>query len=359
MPVDLSPLPATIANAAKNLEKKYEFETLNLKGGNGYVLVGINRLLHRKVVIKFYYWGGGAHAEPQNLSSLASPHVLRVEDAASIDQNDAYFVTPFCERGDLDDILKHERIGVVQAVDYLQQIASGASFIHGAGYIHRDLKPSNIFCDANSKLVIGDFGSVVKIGDQGYTETASTHSLIYRTPEEISTSRAYTQGDVYQLGIILYQLLGGRLSYDLLDWLPSKQRAECDLLGHPDNEIYADGIVRNLIQKGKVVDLNSLPAWCPRSLVSVIRKCTKINRVHRFESVSALKAKLSNVRASLPDWRLEPEPVLHRNKNKLRLIKVGNLYHIEKMARNSTSWRRVHGVKPAPLMDIVALAERL
>ncbi|MBU0824580.1 MAG: serine/threonine protein kinase [Alphaproteobacteria bacterium] len=359
MAIDLSALPTAIAKTVKDLEKKYEFETLNLKGGNGYALVGRNRLLNRKVVVKFYYWGGGAHAEPKNLSSLASPHVLRVEDAASIDQDYAYFVTPFCERGDLDDLLEHEKIGIVQAVDYLQQIASGVSFIHGAGYIHRDLKPSNIFCDANSKLVIGDFGSVVKIGDQGYTETNSTHSIIYRTPEEIFTSRAYTQGDVYQLGIILYQLLGGRLSYDLLDWLSSKQRAECDLLDHPDNELYADGVVKNLIQKGRVVDLNSLPAWCPRSLVSIIRTCTKIDRANRFESVSALKAKLSNVRGSLPDWRLEPGPVLYRNKNKLRLIKVGSLYHVEKMAKNSESWRRVHSVQPAPITDIVALAERL
>jgi serine/threonine protein kinase len=292
MPIDFTILPDNIANAIRDLEAKYVFKSMNHKGANGHVLVGCNPMLNRKVVVKIYYWGDGAHAEPQTLSSLASSNVLRVEDAAAIDKDNAYFVTPFCEQGDLDDVLCQGKIGLIQALDYLQDIASGASYIHGAGYIHRDLKPSNIFCQNDGKLVIGDFGSVVKIGEQGYAETGSTHSLIYRSPEEIATKRAYPQGDIYQLGIILYQLLGGLLPYDLAGWLKPKELAAYNARLYPENQIYADSVVKGLIVRGKVLDLDRLPAWCPKQLIAVIRKCTKVDRVDRFDSVSALKAEL-------------------------------------------------------------------
>lgn len=359
MTLDLSALPKNIADAAQELCKKYEFSDLICKGANGYVLVGVNKLLERKVAVKFYYWGDGAHPEPQKLSTLASPHVLPVQDAAPIDNDYAYFVTPFCDHGDLDDILSQGNIGVIQAVDHLQHIASGASFIHGAGYIHRDLKPSNIFCQNDGKLVIGDFGSLVKIGEEGYSETGSKHSLIYRTPEEILTQRAYTQGDIYQLGIVFYQLLGGSLSYELQDWLTAKQKETCGALAYPDNEICSDKAVEELIKKGKVIDYSSLPAWCPQSLISVVRKCTKVDIGNRFESVSALKTRLSNIRSSLPDWRLEPSPTLYRPHAKFRLIQVGNSFRVEKFAKSGTSWRKVHQIKPGSISEVIKRAEQL
>ena len=215
-----------MAATAAELAKKIDFESINHKGANGHVLIGRNRQLDRKVVVKFYYWGDGAHAEPKLLSDLASANVLEVYDAAAIDDDDAYFVTPFCEDGDLDDFITANRFGVRQAVDMLLDVASGASFIHSRGFVHRDLKPSNIFKRAGGLLVIGDFGSVVKKGEAGYAQTKSRHSLLYRTPEEVKTGRAYEQSDIYQLGILLFQLLGGRLSSDLMEWLTAKEKAE-------------------------------------------------------------------------------------------------------------------------------------
>lgn len=359
MNVDFSAMPKHMADVAQKLSEKYEFSSLISKGANSYVLIGTNPMIARKVAVKFYYWGDGAHAEPQKLSTLASPHVLEVHDAAAIDSDDAYFVTPFCDDGDLDDLLQKGPIGVLRAVDYLQQIASGASFIHGAGYIHRDLKPSNIFCQSDGKLVIGDFGSVVKIGDNGYAQTISTHSLIYRTPEEITTKRAYTQGDVYQLGIMLYQLLGGSLSYKLEDWLTPKQQNMCQSLPHPENQIFADKAVEDLIKKGRILNLSSLPAWCAPSLASVIRKCTNVDRTKRFQSIAALKAKLNNIRSSLPDWRLEPSPVLYRPHAKFRPVNLGSSFIIEKLAKGGTAWRRVHQIEAGPLSQVIKRAENL
>ncbi len=359
MPVDFSTLPQNIAATAAELAKKIAFESINDKGGNGYILVGRNRLIDRKVVVKFYYWGDGAHAEPRLLSELASPHVLAVDDAASIDQDDAYFIAPFCEDGDLDDVIGNGGIGVKRAVDILLDIASGASFIHGKGFLQRDLKPSNIFCGQGGRLVIGDFGSVVKRGAHGYAETRSRHSLLYRTPEEIRSRRAYVQSDVYQLGIIFYQLLGGPLPYDEQAWLKPKELAKILKLPHPDNQIHASGIIEQQIVKGKLLDLDNLPPWCPPELVSVIRRCCKVDLAARFESVSALMAKLNNLRACLPDWRLEPHPVLHRRGAKFRVVEANGRYSIEKMVKSGISWRKVHAAKPSSIKEAFELAQKL
>lgn len=360
MSIDLTGLPGNMAATAAELAKKIDFESINHKGASGYVLIGCNRQLHRKVVVKFYYWGDGAHAEPKLLSDLASPNVLEVHDAAAVDDDDAYFITPFCDHGDLDDVIAANRIGVRGAVDMLLDVASGASFIHGKGFVHRDLKPSNVFRRADGSLVIGDFGSVVKKGDDGYAETKSRHSLLYRTPEEVETGRAYEQSDIYQLGILLYQLLGGSLPYDLMKWLNAKEQAEYAKLSYPENEIYADETFESrIISRGKLLDFDSLPAWCPADLRTVIRKCCRVDYTKRFESASALIAKVNNIRASLPDWRCEPEPVLYRTRAKFRVVSSPESYSIEKMVAAGTEWRKVHAAKPSTLQEAIQAAEAL
>lgn len=354
--VDLSALPSNVAVAALELAKKIAFEHINDKGANGYVLIGHHSMLGRKVVVKFYYWGDGVHAEPKFLSDLASPHVLQVDDAATAGDGWAYFVTPFCEKGDLDDVMEKGRIGVRSAVDYVIEIASGASYIHGKGFLHRDLKPSNVFCENSGKLVIGDFGSVVMKGAKGYTETASKHSLLYRTPEEIEAQRAYEQGDVYQLGIILYQLLGGNLPYAEKAWLAPAELEHYSTLSSPDDQIYATGIIEKKILAGKLIDLKSLPPWCPAPLISVIRKCCNVAHEKRFPNVSALITKLNNLRPTLPDWRFEPEPVLHRSSSRFRIVETRGLFRVEKMI--SGPWRKINAIAPTSLEQAIEAAEK-
>ena len=241
----------------------------------------------------------------------------------------------------------------------LLDIAAGASFIHGKGFLHRDLKPSNIFCNSGDRLVIGDFGSVAKKGDQGYAETLSRHSLIYRPPEEITSRRAYEQSDVYQLGLILYQLLGGSLPYDQRAWLKPKELTRWLELPYPANDFCANEIIERRIVKGKLLDLKSLPPWCPQKLVSVVRQCCKVDPGARFESASALMAKLNNLRASVPDWRLEPNPVLYRHSAKYRVVETNGRYSIEKMAKSGVSWRKVRTAKPCSMEEAIEMAQQL
>jgi eukaryotic-like serine/threonine-protein kinase len=359
MPIDKSVLTPNVRTVVDQLESNIDFDSVNVKGGNGFVLVGTNKILGRKVVVKFYYWGDGAHAEPRMLSDLAHHHVLKVDYAAPIDTEDAYFITPFCESGDLDDVMSAGRPNVRRAVEIMLDVASGVSFIHGRGYIHRDLKPSNIFCDGDGRFVIGDFGSVVSVGQYGYAQTSSRHSLLYRTPEEVDSGRAYQRGDIYQLGLVFYQLLGGYLPYNETEWLSTNERVEYSKREAPDNQLYATSIIEKKIKTGNLIELKSLPPWCPAALISVIRKCCKVSHNDRFETASVLIAKLNNLRKSLPDWRFEPEPVLYRTKAKYRLVQQPVGYAIDKMVNGAFAWRRERALKPTSLSQAVAMAERL
>lgn len=357
MPVDLTNVPENIAQEIKKLSDKYSFVEAIEKASNGHVFLGTNLLLGRKIVIKFYSWAYGAQPEPKLLSELLMENILKVYDAAAIDDEWAYFVTPFCDGGDLDSVLSNGPLGPKEALEFLQQVLSGVSFLHGGGYLHRDLKPSNIFRDENGKIVIGDFGSVVKIGDQGFAQTLTRHSIIYRTPEKINEGRDYTQGDIYQLGIILYQLVGGRLSYETNDWLNGKQQQQKLNMKDDDGQIFANEIIEQLIVKGKVIDLSSLPEWCPEEIKKIIRKCCNIQREKRFQTAAELKGKILNSHPKLKDWRPDEYLTLFDGPRKFRVIVDRGTYFAEKKASENAEWRRVGKEKFKTLKDVILFVE--
>jgi serine/threonine protein kinase len=357
MAVDLSVLPEAIQAKALELSGSIEFNKSITKGANGHVLIGTNKILDRAVVVKFYYWGGGDHAEPALLAALNSDHVLKVFDAAAINEEDAYFMTPFCEGGDLDDELENSKFGPLQAIDVILQIASGLSYLHGSGYLHRDLKPSNIFCASDNKYLIGDFGSVVVQNAEGYAQTLTRHSLLYRPPEELALKRSFRQGDIYQLGMVLFQLLGGYLPYDERVWLTSKQQKLYDAKAGFEQQLYATSAIEDRISKGKVLDFSSLPPWVPKSLMTVIRRACAVDYKKRYAATADFCSILNNLRSKAPDWRIGGDVVLHRPKKQIRVVSAVKGLLIEK--RINGGWRTERQLKPIDWSEAIQMAEGL
>lgn len=357
MSLDLSSLPNSIRSKAIELSKDIEFSTISPKGSNGHILIGFNNILKREVVVKFYYWGGGDHAEPALLAKFDSQHILKIYHAESLNENDAFFITPCCTLGDLDDALNKCKFGPVEAIDAVSQIAAGTSFLHGNGYLHRDLKPSNIFCVSENRFVIGDFGSVVAHNKEGYARTLTKHSLLYRPPEEIQENRFYRESDIYQLGFVFYQILGGSLPYDERDWLKDKEKEKYDKLPSCDRQAYATSIIEEKIGKGSMLNYASLPPWVPNSLIAIIRKCCAKTRTRRHSSVADLTAKLNNIRSKIPDWRICEFPVLHRAKKKYRIIPHKGRFAIEKCV--GAKWRRDHSYSTSNIAEAIKIAEKL
>lgn len=355
MPLDVA-LPAPLLEKLRELENAIDFDRIIEKGANGYVAVGKNKHLGRDVAVKFYYWGDGAHVEPAALAELASDHILPVYDAAAINSDDAYFVTPFCGKGDLEEAIASKDFGPIEAVDIVLQIAAGTSYMHSRGFVHRDLKPSNIFCDDSGRYVIGDFGSVVTMDKEGSAPAKTKHSLIYRPPEDFDNDRFYREGDVYQLGILLYQLVGGPLPTDERDWLNSRQTKEYDKLEGYEQQEYARSIITSKIVRGKILDWDQVPPWVPDRLKTIIRTACSPKREKRFANTADFIARLNNSRKKIPDWRIvEGIPQLESGSRKFRICDAGKGIYIEK--KRLAGWRKDRRLEPQALAEAVRMVE--
>jgi serine/threonine protein kinase len=353
VPYEIAALPANLQPTAARLGESIAFSDSVEKGGNGHVLIGHHRLLDRMVVVKFYYWGDGVHIEPAILARLESANVLKVDHAEAIDESDAFFITRYCSAGDLDDELATRAFGPVEAIDALLQFGAGVSYLHGEGYVHRDLKPSNLFVTDDGRRVIGDFGSVVQMGKEDCANSLSKHSIIYRPPEDFLGNRFYRQGDIYQLGLVLYQLLGGALPYEIENWLTPQQIAHGVTLGDFDRQTFYNSAIEARIRKGKVLTLDSLQDYVPDVLKRVIRKACHLDKDCRYPTTADFLATLNNIRRNVFDWRVEDGILTLRDCNRAyRVVHHGGRFNVEKQV--AAGWRRQHELTSDTRVDAIA-----
>lgn len=304
----MSGVPKEIQNTIELLKDRYVFLSQNDEGGNGYVFVCQHKILDTKCVVKFYNWEGEEryHLEPKALTEFDSPNILKVLDAGITDDSWAYFVTPHCSDGSLESYLRSRSIGNIEAFDLCCGILDGLTYLHSQGYVHRDIKPANIYLHGG-RAVIGDFGSLVRLPKGASEVRASRHSVLYRPPESIVSNGYGFAGDIYQVGLILYQLLGGNLPYHETDCLNKKQLKEYESLTYPDNTIFADDCLKNIILKGRLVDPDYINPWASKKLISAFKKATKTNPTKRFESAAKFLAKLAEVRPDVTGWVLQED----------------------------------------------------
>lgn len=352
--IEGSNAPTEIKNSLLELSRNIDFSREDLKASNGYVFFGTNRVTGLKVTLKYYYWGGKAeyHAEPRQLAQINSDNVLKIHDAGLLDAKWAYFVTPTCTGGDLDQVLESGPIGTRSALEYTYQALSGLSHLHAARFLHRDIKPSNLYRTEEGAIVIGDFGSVKRLPDAEITIPASSHSLLYRPPETIVTNSYGVAGDVYQCGLVLYQLLGGYLPYEGRAWLKKRELTQLDsLVTQSDQQYYIDNCIKAKIAEGNAINLSTLPPWVPKSIGRIINKACHAQPGQRFQTASAFMAKLHQVRPDILDWQIiDGAPTLLGNVSyRITSTEAGLSVH----KRAGADWRKDRTIEGATLAEIV------
>lgn len=347
--------PAEIKAALQDLSKSIHFTKEDTKAANGHVFFGKNRITNKLVAVKFYYWGGKAefHAEPNQLASIASKYVLPIHDAGLIDGTWAYFQTPACSNGDLDDILEHTSISNLGAIDFTYQILDGLSHLHAKRFLHRDLKPSNIYVTEHNCAVIGDFGSVKRIPEGRSVIPASSHSLLYRPPETISTNFYGIPGDIYQAGMVFYQLLGGYLPYDGMAWLSRKELLQFRSLGTPsDGDAFVDQCIKGRICAGRLLNFSAMPPWVPESLKKIIKKACHLDSAKRFQTASSFMAKLHEVRPQVLDWKIEDGYPVLRGTPSYKIVDDEGQLRVQKSS--GATWRNDNSFTSTDLKELVA-----
>lgn len=146
--------------------------------------------------------------------NLKSPHLISVYDVKQNAEGEPFVIMEYVSGPSLRDLLAAEPkgLGPQKAAFILNGIAQGLSYLHERGIVHRDLKPANIFYD-DGYVKIGDYGLSKHISvSQHSGQTVSVGTVHYMAPEIGSGS--YSKAiDIYALGVILFEMLTGKLPF--------------------------------------------------------------------------------------------------------------------------------------------------
>ncbi len=356
---DLDIDPAVRA-AVEDLEDEVEVQRFSGKGANGYLFFGLHQILRQRRAIKFYYWAQSrTHDEPRLLSELNSDHIIPIYSARLVDEEWAMFQTPYYPRGDLDQVVGATHLSLHQAIDHVIEVLVGASALHSANLVHRDLKPANIFIDDEGRARIGDFGSVIALPDADGSVRGSGHSVLFRPPESFDSDEYSKAGDIYQCGIVLYQLLGGPLPYEAEAWLDREgKRCWGEALNDFERSECVSGSIARKARRQQLLDLNALPGTVPPNAKTCIRRATKADPAERFAGTSAFINALRRVRASCKDWSWDGNSANALcGDREVRIVhQASGDYRCE--SRRRGDWRKLPGIDPAPVCVLTRHVDR-
>jgi WD40 repeat protein/serine/threonine protein kinase len=149
-------------------------------------------------------------AEAQLVARLEHPHVVPLYDFWR-DPDGAYLVMRYLRGGSLRERLAQGPLGRKEAARLLDQVASALLAAHRQGVVHRDVKPANILFDEEDNAYLSDFG-IAKDVEVAEVAPGGTPSPLayYLSPEEARGEPATPRADIYNLGLVLYEILAGR-----------------------------------------------------------------------------------------------------------------------------------------------------
>jgi serine/threonine protein kinase len=210
--------------------------------------------------------------------------------------------------------------------------------------LHRDIKPNNILIDNMSKMaIIADFGSVKYIPSGQNAITASKNSLVYKPCESIVSNEFNCQSDIYQAGLVLFQLLGGYFPPAIAEWLSEKDYQKAlTITDYFDQQSFIEKIINNRIIKGKLIDLDSLPQYIDSKLKTIVKKATHPDLNVRYKSAVDLLNAIYKYKSEAINWQKNGDTYLatKRNGNQYRISNDLKGFITEKSVRSSP-FRRI------------------
>ncbi len=158
--------------------------------------------------------------EKQILASLEHPHVARLLDGGVTQDGRPYFVMEYVDGLPIDRWCEEHHASVDQRLALFLDVARAVEHAHRKLIVHRDLKPSNVLVNGAGSAKLLDFG-IAKLLDPAATGAPATRTSVrvmtpeYASPEQVRGEPATVASDVYQLGLLLYELLTSQRAHRL------------------------------------------------------------------------------------------------------------------------------------------------
>jgi eukaryotic-like serine/threonine-protein kinase len=254
----------------RTLAGRYEVIDAIARGGMSVVYRGLDRTLGREVGVKVVSLAASSDTalanfrerfrrEAASAARIQHPNVVQIFDYGTDPELELDFIVMELMRGrDLKEALRERALTHPEALRILADAARGVAAGHRAGIVHRDVKPANVFLVGDADGVIDgvkilDFGIAKPLEDDpehALTTIGSLpHSPAYASPEQLDMHRPVTAAsDVYQLGLIGYEMLAGQRPYDEGD-RAAVRGGEDVPLPTPDAWLSVPAHVREVIQR--------------------------------------------------------------------------------------------------------------
>lgn len=257
------------------------------KGGMGRIYKAFDTEVNEKVALKLIKPEISTDAkaierfrnELKYARKIAHRNVCRMFDLGKEGGN-FYITMEYIAGEDLKSFIKRSgRLTIAKAVSLTKQVCGGLAEAHRLHVVHRDLKPKNIMIDIDGNARILDFGIARSLQSEGITgEGVMIGTPEYMSPEQVETKDVDSRSDIYSLGIILFEMLTGRLPFT----------GETPLS------------VAMKQKTSKPPDPQSLNPQIPADLNRMIFKCLEKDRNKRYQSVEEILNDLNKIESEIP-----------------------------------------------------------
>jgi len=282
----------------------YQVEGILGKGGMGTVYKCMDVALHRPVAIKVLLLEenesrGRFFKEARALAKLSHPNITQIYTTGE-EEGFPYFVMEFVDGPSCKALLAQEdRFSISKALDIAIQVCDGLKKAHQNDVIHRDIKPANILINSEGIAKITDFGLAKLLsGDHELTKTKmvmGTPSFI--SPEQGRGEKIDFRTDIYSLGVMLYQMIIGRLPFDAEDaiTLIMKHIKEPVTFPSPTPELSVPPAIAGIIRKMMAKDPNERFLSYDQLIYNLSRLKKSFQALQAGESQMALPAQLKTL----------------------------------------------------------------
>ena len=208
-------------------------------GGMSTVHVATDQRLERRVAVKLLAehladdptFVSRFQREAQAAARLVHPNIVQVFDSGQDEGSGQYFIVmEYIEGSSCAEILRDQSwIEVDEAIAIIDQACEGLHYAHRHGVVHRDVKPGNLLRAREGEVKLADFGIAKATEQSSITQVGSVlGTAAYLAPEQARGEEAGPRADLYALGVVTYQLISGRLTYEAssLTELALKQQQE-------------------------------------------------------------------------------------------------------------------------------------